>query len=132
MDKEIKEGLIKAIVEKGIHVLGKDGDYIIDVNEDEARKMFTLAEINIKEINKKNKNERCEKLTFEVSAWIDAGPNETLSRLRKFYNSIISIQLGGEGVMGGHHSLMNKRASYQEIKEFWRHYKLNYPTKQEN
>ena len=35
------------------HVLGKDDDYIIDVNEDEARKMFTLAEINIKEINKK-------------------------------------------------------------------------------
>ena len=34
--------------------------------------------------------------------------------------------------MGGHHSLMNKGASYQEIKEFWRHYKLNYPTKQEN
>ena len=132
MDKEIKEELIKTIVEKGIHVLGKDGDYIIGVNEDEARKIFTLAEINIKKVNEEDKDrrkERCKKLEYEISVWIDSGPNKTLSRLRKFYDSIMSINVGGEGIMGKHRLLRDSGASLQELKKSWRNYKYNYPIK---
>lgn len=79
-----------------------------------------------------NEKERCKKLDLEISAWINASPNDTLSRLRKFYNSIISIHLGGEGIMERHRSLMNSGALYQEVKTNWRNYKLNYPGKDEN
>lgn len=44
------EDLKKAIVEKGIQVKGKNGDYIINVNEDELNGIFELAEKEIEEI----------------------------------------------------------------------------------
>jgi len=77
--------------------------------------------------NEEERKEICKKLQSEISEWIIATPNDTLSRLRKFYNSIISIHLGGEGVMERHRSLMNNGASHQEVKASWKNYKLNYP-----
>ena len=75
------------------------------------------------------RKERCKKLGNEISAWIHSEPNDTLSRLRRFYNSIISIHLGGEGIMEKHRSLMNNDAPHKEVKDNWRKYKLNYPNK---
>lgn len=83
-------------------------------------------------LTEKEKKERFKKLDLEIGEWINAIPNDTLSRLRRFYDSIISIHLGGDGIMGRHRSLMNKGASYQEVKANWRNYKLNYPGKDEN
>lgn len=77
-------------------------------------------------IDEKERKERCKKLELEINEWIYAGSNDTLSRLRKFYNSIISIHLGGEGVMGRHRSLMNNNATHKEVKDNWRNYKKNY------
>ena len=85
----------------------------------------------------RTENERKEigkKLELEISEWIQSGPNDKLSRLKRFYDSIISIYLGGEGIMERHRSLMNKLSNnldsktiQQEIKENWQKYKLNYP-----
>lgn len=81
--------------------------------------------------NEEERKEICKKLECEISEWIYASPNDTLSRLRKFYDSIISIHLGGEGIMGKHRSLMNNGASHQEVKASWRNYKENYPGRKE-
>lgn len=77
------------------------------------------------------KKEIYKKLESEITEWIYASPNDTLSRLRKFYNSIISIHLGGEGIMGRHRSLINNNASIQEVKTSWKNYKVNYPGKKD-
>lgn len=78
-------------------------------------------------MDEKERKERNKKLESEISEWIYAEPNDTLSRLRKFYNSIISIHLGGEGIMNRHRSLMNNGAPHKEIKDNWKNYKINYP-----
>lgn len=82
-------------------------------------------------ISEEERKERCKKLTSEISAWISSGPNDTLSRLRKFYNSIISIHLGGEGIMERHYSLMERfshdEVEGKEVNASFRNYKVNYP-----
>jgi len=87
----------------------------------------------------KERKEIGKRLELEISEWIQSGPNDTLSRLRKFYNSIISIHLGGDGIMERHRALMNRLSEDwdnetipQEIKASWRDYKVNYPGKEGN
>lgn len=80
-------------------------------------------------ITEEEKKRRCEKLDEEIIAWIYSGSCNTLSRLKKFYNSIISIHLGGEGIMERHNLILNNDASIQKVKDNWRNYKLNYPNK---
>lgn len=82
-------------------------------------------------ITEKERKKRCKKLEFEISEWLYTEPNDTLTRLRKFYNSIISIHLGGEGIMNKHRSLMNNNASHKEVKDNWKNYKINYPGKED-
>ena len=70
------------------------------------------------------------KLDFEIQSWLEAPP-KTLSRLRKFYDSIVSIQLGGEGLMGQNYNERLKDTSFKEIKKLYQNYKINYPGREE-
>jgi len=67
-----------------------------------------------------------EKMSFEIQSWLESPP-KTLSRLRKFYESIISIHLGGEGIMCQHHNEVLKGTSIKELKKLYQDYKINYP-----
>lgn len=78
-------------------------------------------------ITEEERKERDKRLNKEITAWLYAEPNDTLSRLSKFYDSIISIHLGGEGIMEKHQSLINKDAPLEKVRYNWKHYKLNYP-----
>jgi len=75
-----------------------------------------------------DEKEVIKKLGYEIQCWLESEP-ETLSRLKKFYNSIISIWLGGEGIMGIHHKEVLKGMTHKELKVIWRNYKVNYPRK---
>lgn len=70
-----------------------------------------------------------EKFDFEIQAWLEVPPT-TLSRLKKFYDSIISIHLGGEGIMGQNYKEREKGTPYKEIKKLYQNYKVNYPNKE--
>ena len=72
-----------------------------------------------------------EKLAYEIQLWLESPP-KTLSRLRKFYDSIVSIHLGGEGIMGQHRNGRDKGLSYKELKTLYKNYKVNYPEKEED
>ncbi len=71
-------------------------------------------------------SEELKKLNFEIQSWLGSPP-ESLSRYKKFYESIISIHLGGEGIMGQHYKEKNKGTSYKELKSIYENYKINYP-----
>ena len=75
-----------------------------------------------------DQKEELKKLNYEIQVWLESPP-KTLSRLRKFYDSIVSIHLGGEGLMGSFKNLREKGASYKELKALVRNYKYNYPNK---
>ena len=68
--------------------------------------------------------DRLEKLNMEIQSWLEFEPN-TLFRLRKFYESIISIHLGGEGLQ----TLMSKAETPQDAKLIYAMYEINYPKK---
>ena len=70
--------------------------------------------------------ERFEKLITEIQAWIEYEP-ETLKRYKLFYESIVSISLGGEGLQ----TLINNTKTPQDAKLTLAMYKLNYPNKKE-
>lgn len=70
------------------------------------------------------------KLNFEIQSWLEVPP-KTLSRLRKFYDSIVSIQLGGEGLMGQNYNERLRGTPYKEIKKLYQNYKINYPGKED-
>ena len=68
------------------------------------------------------------KLACEIRSWLEHPP-ETLSWFKKFYDSIISIWLGGEGLKGSFHKKLENGVSDKQLKEFVRIYKTNYPNK---
>ena len=87
-------------------------------------KSFTDAVLDAKKDNIKRKEEdkKLEKYELEIQAWLEFSP-KTLSQLKKFYDSMISIYLGGKGMQ----TVMSK---YKD--PFVRHridmnYKVNYP-----
>lgn len=107
---------------------------VIDINKDEVLPLGTLGDIlaeNLAEelVNKKIKREKeLKKLSYEIQLWLESPP-KTLSRLRKFFDSIVSIHLGGEGLMGLFHKEREKGTPNKDLKALVRNYKVNYPNK---
>ena len=62
---------------------------------------------------------------YEMQCWIEAKP-ETLSRLKKFYESMVSIHLGGKGLM----RMFNEGNTFEERRKIFRDYTINYPKKE--
>ena len=71
-----------------------------------------------------NDENELKKYNTEIQIWINSQP-ETLYRLKKFYDSIVSIHLGGEGLM----EKLSKTEGYKEKKKVYKDYKINYPNK---
>ena len=69
-------------------------------------------------------DKRLEKYNKEIQMWLE-NPPETLSRLKRFYESIVSIHLGGEGLQ----TLIFKTETIQDAKLTVAMYEINYPTK---
>lgn len=63
-----------------------------------------------------------DKYNTEIQSWLITPP-KTLSRLKKFYESIVSIHLGGEGL----HTLVHKAKTPEDAKLIYIMYKINYP-----
>jgi len=70
--------------------------------------------------------DRLEKYNIEIQSWL-GNPPKSLSRLRKFYESIVSIHLGGEGLQ----SLINKSKTIEDGKLTFAMYEINYPGKED-
>lgn len=71
-------------------------------------------------------DKKLKKFDFEIQVWLGCPPR-TLSRLRKFYDSMVSIHLGGEGLMGQYHNKRLKGVSTEELNVDYKNYKINYP-----
>lgn len=70
-----------------------------------------------------------EKYDFEIQAWL-CHPPETLSRLKKFYKSIISIHLGGKGLQTLFSKYRNEDSSVNT--RIYANYEINYPKNSNN
>lgn len=69
---------------------------------------------------------KLEKYDCEIQCWLYGGV-KTPSRFKKFYESMISIHLGGVGLMEQHYNEVLKGASFKELKTKYQNYKINHP-----
>lgn len=106
------EDLKKAIVEKGIQVKGKNGDYIINVNEDELNGIFELAERDLEDFKKIHDNSK----HVDYQKFIEFSQKKILEKMGKIYlNSEEAWNLLCKTVFKYHENEINKLDELQQI-----------------
>ncbi len=75
-------------------------------------------------------SEKISKYDSEIQSWLGAPP-KILSRYRKFYDSIVSIHLGGEGLMTLFHKGIMEGTDTKKLKSLYRNYTINHPEREE-
>lgn len=66
-----------------------------------------------------------EKYDYEIQRWLESPP-KTMSRLKKFYESMVSIHLGGKGL----HDKIKEAKNPVEARSIYKNYEINYPNKE--